>query len=279
MKLKKYIGIDLGGTNVRAGVIFNDQIISLKSSAINSTGSTQEVLRQIFDVIEGLDMDSVAGIGIGVPSVVDIDKGIVYDVQNIPSWKEVPIKKILEERYNIPTKVNNDANCFALAEKHFGKGVDHASLIGLIMGTGLAVGIIINGQIYEGSNCGAGEFGMIKYLDHHYEYYCSGQYFDHTYGISGEELYKSALAGNHQSLEIFRSYGIHLGHAIQTIMYAYDPQLIVMGGSVSKAFQFYQESLNEVLASFAYQKSIDRLKIRVSEIENPGVLGAAGLHY
>src|SRR5690606_24955530 len=112
-----------------------------------------------------------------VPSVVDVDKGIVYDVQNIPSWKEVPLKAIMEERYGVPVQVNNDANCFALGEKYFGQGRDSKAFIGLTLGTGLGAGIILNDKLYAGPNCGAGEFGMVPYLDYHYEYYASGQFF------------------------------------------------------------------------------------------------------
>ncbi len=71
---------------------------------------------------------NAAGIGVGVPSVVDIDQGIVYDVQNIPSWKEVPLGRILGERFGRPVYVNNDANCFAAGEKHFGKGKPYRRL-------------------------------------------------------------------------------------------------------------------------------------------------------
>lgn len=279
MDKERYIGIDLGGTNVRAGALKGMEIIALESSAINSQGTEQEVLNQIFDVIEALDMKGVAGIGIGVPSTVNTTTGTVYDVQNIPSWKEVRIKEILETRYGIETRVNNDANCFAMAEQHFGMGVNHTSFVGLIIGTGLAAGIIIDGKIYEGANCGAGEFGMIRYLDHYYEYYCSGQYFESQHGINGAELYRLAESGDENSLKIFQDYGTHLGHAFETIMYAYDPKLIVLGGSVSKAFHFYQPAVSKVLQGFAYHKSIEQLEVKVSDLQNGGVLGAAALHF
>ena len=123
--------------------------------------------------IEEVFDSAVSGIGVGVPSIVDVEKGIVYDVQNIPSWKEVHLKQLLEERFQVPVFINNDANCFAIGEKHFGKGKDHENMIGLIVGTGMAGGIIIKNQLYNGYNCGSGEFGMIPYLEHNYEYYSS----------------------------------------------------------------------------------------------------------
>ena len=158
---KNIIGIDLGGTNARAGVVRHQRLGEVSSIPINPNGSADEVLDQVCGLVDRTALRDVDGIGIGVPSVVDLETGIVYDVQNIPSWREVPLKSILEERYSIPVLVNNDANCFALGEKHFGKGVGYRSIIGLIVGTGFAGGIIVDGKLYPGRNCGAGErWGM-----------------------------------------------------------------------------------------------------------------------
>ncbi|HRQ49741.1 MAG TPA: ROK family protein, partial [Agriterribacter sp.] len=171
------IGIDLGATNIRVGLVTGEGISGMQARAIRNKGTVQEVLQDIYDITDVLINESVAGIGIGVPSMVDVEQGIVYDVQYIPSWKEVPLKKIMEERYGIPVFVNNDANCFALGEFYFGKGVGADHMIGLTIGTGIGAGIIINRRLYAGPNCGAGEFGMVDYLDHCYEYYGSGQFF------------------------------------------------------------------------------------------------------
>ena len=151
------------------------------SKRINAKGSAEEVLQELFSITDQLIDNSVTSIGIGVPGLVNVEEGIVYDVVYIPSWKEVPLQKWMEDRYQIPVFVDNDANCFALGEYYFGKGKGHNSMIGLTIGTGLGSGIIINKKLYTGKNGGAGEFGMIDYLDHSYEYYASGQYFTKTY--------------------------------------------------------------------------------------------------
>src|SRR3569623_585676 len=114
------IGIDLGATNVRAGLVNENSIVKMASSRIRSSGTVDEVMQDIFSVADQLMDDSVEAIGIGVPGVVDILEGIVYYVQYIPSWKEVQLKKTLAQRYNKPVFVNNDANCFALGEYHYG---------------------------------------------------------------------------------------------------------------------------------------------------------------
>ena len=95
------------------------------------------------------------------------------------------------------------------------------------------------------THCGAGEFGMMPYLDHYYEYYSSGQFFKNKYGTTGEELFNKAISGENNSLKIFDEFGIHLGSAIIAILYAYDPGIIILGGSVSKAYDFYKKALWE----------------------------------
>src|SRR6202000_2139089 len=137
-----------------------NSLSAIITQRIHSDGTVEEVLDDITGVIDKLlekDKD-ISAIGIGVPSVVDVEEGIVYDVQYIPSWKEVPLKKFLEARYKKPVFVNNDANCFAVGEYHFGKGKGVSCMVGLTIGTGLGGGIIINNKLFAGYNCGAGEF-------------------------------------------------------------------------------------------------------------------------
>ena len=92
------------------------------------------------------------GIGVGVPSVLDSETGVVYNVANIPSWIEVPLKDILESEFNVPVYINNDSNCFTLGEKKFGEGRPFKHLVGVTLGTGVGAGIIINDHLYGGSN-------------------------------------------------------------------------------------------------------------------------------
>ncbi len=279
MKEKNILGLDLGGTNARAGLVRNQQLGQVSSIKINPKGSVDEVLDQICRLIDESKPEILDGIGIGVPSVVDIKKGIVYDVQNIPSWKEVHIKSIMQERYSTPTFVNNDANCFALGEKYFGKGVGYQSLIGLIIGTGFGGGVIVNGKSYAGLNCGAGEFGMLPYLDSIYEYYCSGQFFTRHFNQTGEEVFQQAVQGKEEALKMWAEFGRHLGNGIQVILYTYDPEIIIFGGSVRKAFRFFEKTMWESIESFKYSNTIKGLKIEVSELDHIAILGAAALHY
>ena len=279
MQHKTVLGIDIGGTNIRAGIINNFKIEELASIQINNKGSEAEVFKDLIKVVNEVMNDQITAIGIGVPSVVDTHKGIVYDVQNIPSWKEVAIGQRIKEIYNLPVLVNNDANCFALGEYHFGKGKGTKNMVGVTIGTGLGSGIIINGKLYCGANCGAGEFGMIGYKDNVMEYYASGQFFTNVYKLDGKEVYQRAKQSDASALQMFDELGFHLGNAFKNILYAIDPEMIVIGGSLKNAWEFYSESMMKQLNTFAFSRSVSNVQIYISELENCGVLGAAALHF
>jgi glucokinase len=279
MLTQKIIGIDLGATNIRAGVVNGDFLEKVLAIKTKNQGTEQEVIEDLFGLIDALFIKDITAIGIGVPSVVDTQKGIVYDVQYIPSWKKVALKEILEKKYGIPVWVNNDANCFVLGEYYFGKAKGVKNLVGLTIGTGLGTGIIINHQLYEGENGGAGELGMVDYLDHYYEYYASGSFFKNVYGLNGEEVFAKAQQGDAESLSLYQELGKHLGNALKLVMYSYDPSYIVIGGSVKNAFPFFETTMRERLQSFVYGQSVKNLQIVISDVESSAILGAAGLYY
>jgi glucokinase len=271
------IGVDLGGTNIRAGRVVENKIVQFSKERTPSNGTKQEVINSIFSAIDQCINSGTVGIGIGVPAVVDVEKGIVYDVTNIPSWNEVPLKEILQNKYQVPVSVNNDANCFIVGEKFFGKGKLYNSIVGLALGTGLGCGLIFNGQLYEGRNCGAGEFGIIPYLDYNFEYYCSGQFFKKEKGIDAELAYIEAKAGNIIYANYFREFGFHLGQVIKSMLYAYDPEIIIIGGSLTKAYELYKEAMFAAMQDLEFSNTLKRIKIEISELDNSAIFGAAGL--
>ncbi len=273
------IGIDMGGTNVRAGLVRDNELTHIISKRINSRGTADEVLEQLFDLTDGLINNEITSIGIGVPGLVNTEEQMVYDVVYIPSWKKIPLQKLMEERYKIPVYVENDANCFALGEYYFGKGKGYHSLIGLTLGTGLGSGLIINKKLYAGKTGGAGEFGMIDYLDKTVEYYASGQFFENVYQINGEEVFKNAKEGDATAIKMYEEMGTHLGNAIKMMLYALDVELIVIGGSVRYAFPYFSTTMWQQIKTFGFQKAVEHLKIEVSDLENSGILGAAALSY
>jgi glucokinase len=272
-----FIGIDLGGTNIRAGLIEDGVITVVNQVLLTDKESVQKTISQLISVIAPLIRPEVKGIGIGVPSVVDIENGIVFDVVNIPSWKRVELKKILETEFNIPVSINNDVNCFALGEHRYGQAKSYSSFVALALGTGLGAGIIINGTLYPGNNCGAGEIGSLPYLDKNLEFYTSSSFFESIHSTTALKTHESALKGDIEAIQIWEEYGFHLGNVINAVAYTYDPEAIVLGGSISKAFNFFEDSMKKAMNGFQYPETIKRLKILTSKVENIALLGAAAL--
>jgi len=277
MNKQALVGVDLGGTNVRAGKISGQKITAHSARPITAQGSQDQVLQEVCQTIAAVFDHRVAAIGIGVPSLVDVEKGIVYTVGNIPSWREVPLKEHLQNTFNVPVYVNNDANCFALGEFRFGAGRGFRNLVGMILGTGLGVGIIMDDELRCGRNCGAGEIGKIPFREHNVEYYSSGQFFRHQFGMDGKVLYERAREGNSQALEMFNAFGENLGDAVMIALYAYDPEIIVLGGSVSQAWPFFEKAMRRKLASFAYPHVLAGTVIQPARTPDISLLGAAAL--
>jgi glucokinase len=274
---KNVIGVIFGGKHLSAARIENGVIADIVHREVNNREAEEVILSEIIHTINSVYTDSVAGIGVGVPSLVDVKHGIVINPTNIPSWHKVHLKDILEEQFNVPVYTNNDANCFALGEKYFGVAKDYENIAGITIATGFGVGIIINGKLYSGRNAGAGEFCSIPYRDHDYEYYCSTKYFEEKYGLKNEILLARAKKKDKIALAIYELFGMDLGNAIKTIMYALDPDAIVIGGIMAEAYDFYKEAMLKTVNSFIYKGTVKNIKIFKSTEANIPVYGAAAL--
>ena len=150
------IGVDLGGTNVRAGLVKDGHIVRLLSEPCKADRPEGEVVDHIASLIGELMRPEVSRIGIGVPSVVDAARGIVYNVVGIPSWREVYLKDLLEKRFSVPVHVNNDCNCFALGVCRFGEASAFSDVVCVALGTGVGAGVVIGGKLYCGRDTGRG---------------------------------------------------------------------------------------------------------------------------
>lgn len=271
------IGIDLGGTNVRVGVVSDGQILMKTSESCKADKSQEETVGHIISMVRRMMNTNIRGIGIGVPSVVDAEKGIVYNVANIPSWKEVHLKEILENEFKVPVVVNNDCNCFAFGERYFGEGTTFRNIVCIAIGTGVGAGIIINDELYGGSNTGAGEIGSLPYLQHDYEHYCSSQFFAKEHGMTGKEASERAMQGDRQVLALWNEFGEHIGNLMNVILFTYDPQAIIIGGGIAKSFDLFSKKMYATISKFPYPETIKRLKILVSQKEDINLLGASAL--
>ena len=277
----RIIGIDLGGTKVNIGLVQNNEIISTKKQNLPKNCKDEwEVIQLIINLTkEVIQNHKIAGIGIGVPSILDRKNGIIHEVQNIPTWKEIHLRAILEKEFNVPVAIDNDANCFALGEYQFGIAKGCSNFVGITLGTGMGSGIITNGSLIGDANGGSGEFGMIPYLDGVLEDYCSGSFFKNILKVDGETMSKLASIGNIEALNAYEQFGEHLGNALKIILFAVDPEIIVIGGSIAKSSTYFDKGLKNSLSTFAYKKTLENIEIRYSNTPNIAVLGSAALMY
>lgn len=274
------IVVDLGGTNIRCGLEENGKITQRVSAACPAAEAEDVVVAALEEQIAKLFTDRVDGIGIGVPSVVDSAKGIVYNVVNIPSWKEVHLEEILEKRFRVPVRINNDANCFALGEYAFGEGKGMKNMIGMTLGTGVGAGVIIDGRLYEGRNAGAGEIGSLPYLDSDYEHYSGSDFFKRFYHTTGGAMADEAAKGSEAARAAWKEFGKHVGKMIDVILFTYDPDAIIIGGGIAHAYPYYEAAMRESMADgFPYPKTVEKITVRFSLNPDSNMLGAAALFH
>lgn len=274
------IGVDIGGTKISAGIVENGKLTEKHTTPTDALKSRDEVLNNLFHAIEQVIKPGTSSIGIGVPGIINPEKGILHAINNIPEWQELPLAQIVEERFNVKTFINNDANCFALGESVFGQAKEFKNVIGVALGTGLGTGIIVNGKLYGGAENGAGEFGMVPYKGKIFENYTSGQFFKDIKKVDGKETYERAVAGDFAALELWKEFGAHLSEIVLVMTYALSPEAVIFGGSVSAGFDFFIESLKTNLKEKSVLKKVtDNMVFRKTVDPEIAILGAAALAY
>ncbi|MEZ5073059.1 MAG: ROK family protein [Bacteroidales bacterium] len=272
------IGIDLGGTKVAAGLVRNGKVVRRKKESIDPEAKTAgETVEVIAGLLSALAEDDLRGIGIGIPGLVDRERGIAYDVHHVPHWNEVHVRKELETRFPVEIRVDNDANCFAMGEYRYGAWAGTRDFVGATLGTGMGSGIIKDGALLSDAHSCSGEFGLIPYLDGVTEDYSGGCFFTRTYGKSGEDLAAEAIRGETEALRAFAEYGTHLGWAIRAIMVAVDPALVILGGSIAGSFDLFRESMWKTIRDLPFPHVLKDFRVEASRTPDIALLGAAAL--
>ena len=160
------IGIDIGGTNVKLGLVDERGRVLLHDNFLTRHARSRE---EMFDKLSAhvgvLAAEArsrrlrLAGVGIGAPGPIDVERGFVYFFPNIPGWKDTPLKNILQKRLRLPVFVDNDANAMALGESLFGAGRGAKNVVALTLGTGIGGGLILDGKLFHGATFSAAELG------------------------------------------------------------------------------------------------------------------------
>jgi len=160
-------GIDLGGTQIRAAILRGAQVRARVAMPTGDDSTPERVLPRIYTTLQqALDeaavaLDEIAGIGVASPGPLNNRTGVVYSPPNLPTWRGVLLRELLQKRYQKPVFVENDANAAGLGEYMFGAGQGSKDMVYLTVSTGIGAGIIVNGKILEGVNGTAGELGHI----------------------------------------------------------------------------------------------------------------------
>ncbi len=316
---KKYsIGVDLGGTNIVSAIVnYQGKIVSrLKVPTLAEKGKEATVKRIIEAIHKNIAQstitpDDIIGIGIGAPGPLDIKRGIINFAPNLPGWRDIPLKKILEDEFNMKIVLENDANAAAWGERCFGAGQGINNLVCFTLGTGIGGGIIIDGKIYHGNNCGAGELGHMTVNKDGPRCNC-GNYgcleaFSSATGIknriksrikegiksdflnfdSDDELldsirlksiFETARKGDKLTKDIVKEAISYLGIAIANITNILNPEMVVLVGGITNEGDKLLIPLKEEVKKRAFYSNYKSLKIVIGELGgNAGVLGAAAL--
>lgn len=282
--MKSIIGIDLGGTNIKTALVStNGNIIKKYEIPTEVRKGTKVVINNIISTVRRVKTGKILGIGVGSPGPLDYKKGLITKPVNLP-FRNTPLKKIIQNKFKIKTFLDNDANCFALAEAVFGSGKKYENVIGITLGTGFGGGIVINKKIYHGRS-NAAELGhmTINYdgpkskCGNHgcIEAHAAARGITRIYGGKNPySIYKLALQGNKKAKKTFEEMSYYLGIGLVNIMYALDPDIIVIGGKVSNSWKFYSKSINKTIKKRYFSKPCPIVK---SKLKEAGILGAAAL--
>lgn len=279
MKNMSIVGVDIGGTSIEAGLVLGGKILTKKTNSTGASRSKEEILETLYNCIDSVITPEVVAIGIGVPGLLDYEKGQLLDIINIPAWKNLALKEIVQEKYKITVYLNNDANCFALGEKYYGKGKNVDNMLAIALGTGVGGGIILNNKLVTGLFGGAGEIGALSYKDRNFEFYCGSNFFKEKYNSTGKELYQLATENNEESIEAFKALGEHIGEMIHQILFMLAPNMIVLGGSISKSYPLFQTTLQKQIDQFPFESVRKGVKIEQSELKDIAIFGAAAQYF
>ena len=301
-----YIGLDIGGT--KCAVVIGNENFEILRKIFFETRTDQrgwvEILDEFKSHIDSLLLEfpkeKLKRIGISCGGPLDSVEGVIYSPPNLPGWDNVPIVRIFEEAYGVPAAIQNDANACALAEWLMGAGKGTRNMIFLTFGTGMGSGLILNGQLYAGTNDLGGEVGHMRLADDgpvgfgkagSFEGFCSGGgiaqlartvvlerlgknipvAFCPTPGqadsLDAKAVAIAAQAGDETALEIIRISGEYLGRGLAILVDVLNPQCIVIGSIYSRNEQLFRPHIDRILAQEAIPLSMKVCKIV------PAVLG------
>lgn len=313
MSEQVYVGIDLGGTNIKVGLCDADgNLLQTYEGPTENDKGTETVMENIAlytrKLVEdyGCGWDQVAGIGAGIAGFMDFAEGYVKKSPNISSLNEVHVKRILEQKLNKPIRINNDANVAALGEAWGGAGKGFDNLVCFTLGTGVGGGIIVNGRILQGSGmagelghiaivpdleatrCGCGQMGCLETVSS-----ATGvirmakdavERGDRTVlaqidQLTAKDVYDAAKSGDEVALRITNRAAFYLGKALAIVAVVVNPDRFIIGGGVARAGAILFDAVRDVFHQYTQAAAREGVEIVPAQLGNDaGIVGAAGLN-
>ena len=313
-KTEKYaVGVDLGGTNIKIGIVTQKgKIIKKISISSKAEGGPEKVVKQIKlgikEVLSG-NKNKIRGIGIGAPGVVSVKKGTVENPPNFPGWTKVNLGHIIKKELGIDCHVENDANAAAIGEMIFGSGKRYNSFVMITLGTGVGGGIIINRKLYRGEIGAAGEVGHIT-INYNGprcncgSYGCIEAYVGNNYLISKVKsdltaspnpkilklvkndlnlltpiiINKAAENGDAFAKSVINEMGEQIGSVLASVSNLMDVSTFIIGGGVSGFGKPLFTAINKSLVERVITSLRNRVKVLPAKLKNEaGIKGASAL--
>jgi len=301
------LGIDFGGTGIKPAVIRGAEILErgnvLDTQRLGSPGViTERLAEEIARLRER--HPAVAGIGIGLPGMIDAEAGVIHGLSNVPGWENFPLREILRERTGLPVTLENDAKAMAYGEWRHGAASAWRHVICITLGTGVGGGLILDGKLYRGAFNGAGELGQTS-IDV-YGAATSGVYGNlgaleksvgnreiaqrasERYRQAGAEksaeectprqLSEAAAAGDAVAREVWETIGSEIGAALVNVIWLLNPECIVIGGGVAKAGAWLFDPIGRTIRERTMALYHEQLAIVPARLgSDAGAIGAAAL--
>lgn len=286
------IGIDLGGTKI-AGVLASPtgkvlMDVQIPTEAAKGKKKVIENIKKAIHMLIKSQKVTIKAIGIGAPGPILYEKGIVIEAPNLPGWKRVNIKKVLEKDFKVPVFVDNDANCAALAEAWFGAGKFVRHFVYMTISTGIGGGIIIDKKIYRGAIGSAGEFGHVIIdpkgplcgCGNHgcLEAMASGSALKRITGWDAIALELAARQGNLKAQKAIEEAARNLAIGIANLVNIFNPEMIIIGGGLSNMRELIISPIKNEFKKYALSLPAKSVRIVRAKLgTKAGVLGAVAL--
>jgi glucokinase len=316
------IGVDLGGTTIKSLAVDETGRIAARASrptevhagqlqvVRNLAAAVHDLIGQLGQPDASMGAAMVQPVGVGVPGVLDVDKGLVIASPNFPGWEGFPLRERLEAAIGRPVVIENDANAAAVGEQWLGAAVGLKDFLFITIGTGVGGGVVLDGRLWRGTGGRAGEFGHVKVVAEGGELCgcgsrgCLERYasaaaleryaleelpgsgasalralaLDRPEAIDPAVIAQAAAAGDDAALAAYRRFAVYVGMGVADVIHLLDLRYFIFGGGVSEAFDLFAPRLREEVAARIYGIGIDEIQILKARCGNEaGSLGMARL--